>query len=356
MTFIRAIMRTIDIVYNLPQNYRREHRELDDKITVQKDIVYNSKYPDMCTADYFYAERKDNSKYPVVLYIHGGGWEAGDKKYRSGISKWYADMGWFVVNINYGLSPEVKFPIPVQHVVDAYNHVVENAEKLNLDLNNFVVTGDSAGAYFSLMLAAIDRSCELQKKLECKLDHPVQCLVLNCGMYDLRLLVSKRMVFNLGNSMLKDFINTDRKNFDESEYADYVSPYDYITEDFPPCFVTYAKKDIFCGGQGELLISKLARHGVYYEVFYSRDYINNHCFSLAIKSKATATNNQKTKDFLDRFKSRKSATSWMLSKEQLDDKSHRNVEKLTKKADKRIKRGKKRNIKAMDKLQKHNVK
>lgn len=350
MAAVKLIFRAIDILFDGAQNNRREYKDPEGKIKIEKDITYNPKYPDMCGADFYYIDNKGGAKYPVVLYIHGGGWEAGDKKYRSGISKWYATNGWFVVNINYGLSPAVKYPLPMQQVVSAYNYIVENAKRLNFDLKNFIVTGDSAGAYFAMMLAAIDRNKGLQEKLECKLDYPVQGMVLNCGMYDLRQLVSQRLIFNLGNSMLKDYIASGRKDFEENEYANFLSPIDFVTPNFPPCFVTYAKKDLFCGGQGELLISKLVRNSVYYEQYHSKDILNNHCYSINMKSKSAQHNAEKTLDFLNRFKNRANNQKWMLTDEQKDE---HDIYKLAKKANRRIYKAKKRSDKAFEKIEKH---
>jgi acetyl esterase/lipase len=353
MPAAKVIFRAIDILYYNAQNNRREHRDCEG-ITIEKDMCYNEKYPDMCTMDFYYVKKDAKEKYPAVLYIHGGGWEAGDKNYRSGISKWFAKRGFFVVNINYGLSPEVKYPLPLKQIVSAYNWVVKNADKLNIDLERLIVSGDSAGAYYSTMLAAIDRNPSLQQKLECKTSYPVSALVLDCGVYDLKqALVSKKLVLDMGNRLLRDFLATDRDNFDDYEYAYYVSPADYITPDFPPCFVTYAKKDLFCGGQGELLISKLARAGVYYEAYHSHDLINNHCFPLNNKSRATEENNRLLSDFLRRFAAKDKEPNWQLSPEQLDDREHRSVQKLDKKAARRFEKAERRGEKVARKLEKH---
>ncbi|MDD4839906.1 MAG: alpha/beta hydrolase [Clostridia bacterium] len=286
MSAVKNIFKAIDFLFDTPQNKRRDIKDPEGTVVIEKDILYDEKYPKDCLMDFYHVPRSNGEKYPVVLYIHGGGWEAGDKKFRSGISKWYALNGWYVVNINYVLCPEYKYPVPVQNVVTAYNWIVDNAERLNLSLDNFIVTGDSAGSYFAAMVGAIDKNPTLQDKLGCATKHPVQALVLNCGVYDLRYaFVSKRLVFNLGELMLKDYVDTGRKSFESNEYADFISPIDYLNENFPPCFITYSKKDLFCGGQGELLEAALTKIGVYYEAYHSKQFKNNHCFSINTRSK-----------------------------------------------------------------------
>ena len=36
----------------------------------------------------------------LIVFFHGGGFVAGDKHYRRALSRWAANMGYFVVNVN----------------------------------------------------------------------------------------------------------------------------------------------------------------------------------------------------------------------------------------------------------------
>lgn len=357
MTPIKFIFKAIDVLYENIQNTRKDTRDPEHTVTEEHDLIYDESCPDACRMDLFHIPRADNEKYPVVLYIHGGAWEAGDKKYRVGISRWYALKGWYVVNINYGLSPEYKFPHPMRHVVSAYNWIVDNAEKLHFDLNNIIVTGDSAGAYFALMVAAIDRNPVMQERLGCATKAPVQGVVLDCGMYDLRFaFVTKRIVLDMGNLLLKDFIEADRIEFDDNQYADVLSPIDYITEDFPPCFVAYSKKDVFCGGQGELLEMELSKKGVYYNAYRAKLLKDNHCFPINTRGKATREHDLALIDFLNRFTHRDTLKNWQDTENEECSRRHKDTRILEKRARQSLRHAKHRARKLNRKFDKYEAK
>lgn len=350
MTPIKFIFKAIDVLYKNTQNNRKDTLDPENKIKIETDLVYDENNPDVCKMDCYHIPRAQHEKYPVVLNIHGGAWEAGDKKYRAGLARWYAKKGWFVVNINYGLSPEYKFPQPMHHIISAYNWIVDNAEKFNFDLDKFIVTGDSAGAYFALMVATIDRNEVLQEKIGCATKAPVQAVVLNCGMYDLRYaFVTKRLVLDMGNLLLKDFVEVSRIDFDDNEYADVLSPIDYITADFPPCFAAYSKKDLFCGGQGELLELELTKKGVYYNAYRAKRLKDNHCFPINNRGRATREHDEALIDFLNRFVNRDNLANWKEEREEHHPAAH-DTRILEKRARQSLKHAKRRSRKVKRKF------
>ena len=99
MSFARTAFVAIDYLFDAPQNNRRCTRFKNVEFVVDKDIVYDKSAPEDCTLDTYYVKRKEG-KYPVLFYIHGGGFVAGDKKYRRALSRWSAQMGYFVINVD----------------------------------------------------------------------------------------------------------------------------------------------------------------------------------------------------------------------------------------------------------------
>ena len=104
----------------------------------------------------FYPATSDKPT-PVVLYIHGGGWQGGDKKINP---KVYLDKGISVVAINYryvknGVEEKVEPPVkaPLEDAARALQFVRSKAEEWNLDKTRIGATGGSAGACTSLWLA-----------------------------------------------------------------------------------------------------------------------------------------------------------------------------------------------------------
>lgn len=91
---------------------------------------------------------------PAVILVHGGGWEAGDK--RTYIRPWFstlADAGiaWFT--INYRLAPQWKHPAAVEDIEAAVRWVRSNARRLGVDARRLVLMGESAGGHLAALAA-----------------------------------------------------------------------------------------------------------------------------------------------------------------------------------------------------------
>jgi len=96
---------------------------------------------------------------PLLFFIHGGGWQGGDKNRTGGIEKYLA-AGVSVVAINYryieqatadGVVPPVKGPL--HDAARALQFVRSKAAEWNLDKQRIGASGGSAGACSSLWLA-----------------------------------------------------------------------------------------------------------------------------------------------------------------------------------------------------------
>jgi acetyl esterase len=95
-----------------------------------------------------------DSPQPVVILVHGGGWEAGDKQ--TYIRPWFgtltaAKIAW--ISINYRLAPEWKHPAAVEDVEAAVGWVQANAKRLRLDPSRIALMGESAGGHLAALAA-----------------------------------------------------------------------------------------------------------------------------------------------------------------------------------------------------------
>ena len=105
-------------------------------------------------------QAKSDKPTPVVFYIHGGGWQGGDKKTNP---KAFLDKGISVVAINYryvknGVEEKVEPPVKasLHDAARALQFVRSKAAEWNLDKKRIGATGGSAGACSSLWLAFHD--------------------------------------------------------------------------------------------------------------------------------------------------------------------------------------------------------
>lgn len=91
--------------------------------------------------------------YPIVLYIHGGGFHllSKDTHWLMGLA--FAKAGYLVVNVGYRLAPTHPYPAAVADVCAALEWVKEHAESYGGDLSRLVLAGESAGGNLATALA-----------------------------------------------------------------------------------------------------------------------------------------------------------------------------------------------------------
>ncbi|MDQ3623263.1 MAG: alpha/beta hydrolase [Verrucomicrobiota bacterium] len=89
---------------------------------------------------------KGDGPFPVILYIHGGGWVIADLDTYDASPRGLANsVNAVVVSTHYRQAPEHKFPASHEDVFGIYQWVVQNAGKLKIDAKKVAVVGESAG-------------------------------------------------------------------------------------------------------------------------------------------------------------------------------------------------------------------
>src|SRR5258705_3085066 len=117
--------------------------------TAQLNVVY-TKVKDWEGKMDIYLPPKDKGKSPVVINIHGGGWNHGVKESQSGFNTFFK-MGYAVANIEYRLTGQATAPAAVEDARCALIYLIRQAKELNIDVNKIVVMGGSSGGHLALM-------------------------------------------------------------------------------------------------------------------------------------------------------------------------------------------------------------
>lgn len=97
--------------------------------------------------------RPDIDNPPVVIYLHGGGWQLGDKK--DGADERLARLasyGIAVVSANYRLAPQGSYPNPIHDVKAVVRWLRARGEELGVSTDRIGIWGASAGAYLATMV------------------------------------------------------------------------------------------------------------------------------------------------------------------------------------------------------------
>lgn len=88
---------------------------------------------------------------PALLYIHGGGWTMFSIETHDRLMREYAARaGIVVIGIDYSLSPEAKYPVALNEVVNAFRALRRDAATFGIDRAAIAIGGDSAGANLSV--------------------------------------------------------------------------------------------------------------------------------------------------------------------------------------------------------------
>jgi acetyl esterase/lipase len=100
----------------------------------------------------------DKKPTPVVVYIHGGGFELGSTRMpKTPAGDWplvtLAARGYVMAGVAYRMTGEAKFPVAVQDVKAAIRFLRAHAAEYNLDPNRIGVWGESAGGYLTAIMA-----------------------------------------------------------------------------------------------------------------------------------------------------------------------------------------------------------
>lgn len=111
-----------------------------------KDNLLDAYYPD-----------NHNSNTKVIVYIHGGSWNRGDKSEfpKQLIDELVGKKGYMVVSINYRLVKEGKnlFPAQIEDVKKAITFLSSKAKRYGFNGNEFALMGGSAGAHLAMLYA-----------------------------------------------------------------------------------------------------------------------------------------------------------------------------------------------------------
>jgi acetyl esterase/lipase len=197
----------------------------------------------------FYQAKADKPT-PVVLYIHGGGWQGGDK---SGVGNLqpYLDAGISVAAINYryvknAVEEKIEPPVkaPLEDAARALQFIRSKAPEWNIDKKRIGATGGSAGACSSLWLAFHDDMADP------KSDDPIArestrlyCAAVNGAQTSLDPRELREWLPNYTYGAhafgLKDFDELHAKRESVLKWIKEYSPIEHATKDDPPIALFY---------------------------------------------------------------------------------------------------------------------
>jgi len=124
---------------------------------VQRDIPYADPAAERQVLDIYAPDDAKQKKLPVVFWIHGGGWQGGDKSDVGLKPQFFVDRGFVFVSTNYRLYPDVEMGELIRDVARSLGWVHKHIARHGGDPQRILVGGHSAGAQLAALISIDDR-------------------------------------------------------------------------------------------------------------------------------------------------------------------------------------------------------
>ena len=217
-----------------------------DEIKRFDDVAYR----EHCTQDVgvnekanlldIYVPKNASGMLPAIINVHGGAFVYGNKEVYQYYCMQLALHGFVVVNINYRVAPESVFPAALEDVNCVLKFIEDQGDKYNIDKNNLILIGDSAGGQMINQYAAAFSNPEYAKLIGLTIPKvSIKALGHNCGLYDMKKSVKEdpdNMYFISYGKNPKSLTAKDMEQIDVLGH---------MTKNYPPSFVMSAQNDFF---------------------------------------------------------------------------------------------------------------
>jgi acetyl esterase/lipase len=209
--------------------------EVPKGFTSQLNVVYTH-VKDWDGKMDIYLPPAQNGPSPIVINIHGGGWNHGVKESQTGFSTFFK-MGYAVANMEYRLTPQATAPAAVEDTRCALIYLVKNAKALNIDVNKIVIMGGSSGGHLALMGGLLGNNHIFDGNCPGVENVKVAAIIDKYGITD---------VWDWGygpNITSKSATRWLGDKAKDKAFAASVSPITYVNKNSPPTFIVHGDAD-----------------------------------------------------------------------------------------------------------------
>lgn len=141
----------------LDDRYPERRVSFPDGVVGLADLTYSSLAGYRPLRLDLYRPASTSTPHPLVIYVHGGGWQSGHTRHSGAFENWpgvlasIAARGYVVVSLEYRLSGEAPFPAAIQDVKSAIRWLRTNAAEFGIDKQRAVIWGGSAGGQLAAL-------------------------------------------------------------------------------------------------------------------------------------------------------------------------------------------------------------
>ena len=213
-------------------------------------------------------------KLPVVFWIHGGGWQTGDKTQVQLKPKAFAEKGFVFVSTNYRLLPQVEMGTIIRDIAASIHWVHDHIAEYGGDPDRLLVMGHSAGAQLAALICTDDRYLKVEGL---SLSIIKGCVPVDGDTYDIPAIIetaeTRRRVH--GQPQAK-FGHREKFGNDPSKHLDF-SAVTHVAKDkhIPPFLILYVADHPDNSAQAQRLGAVLKDAGIPVTVFGAKETNHN---------------------------------------------------------------------------------
>jgi len=178
--------------------------------------------------------------YPVVIFIHGGAWAAGNKSMVqcSGI---FTNNGYALASINYRLTSEAPYPAQIEDCKTAVSWLRGHAKIFKLDGNRIGVWGFSAGGHLAALLGTTCDTNAHAWESPSEISSGVQAVCDWSGPTDLKTIAAQAGSHYVLAKAVDALLGGTPE--EKPALASEASPVNYVHKGCPPFLIVHGDKD-----------------------------------------------------------------------------------------------------------------
>lgn len=133
-----------------------------------------------------YSPTKSKTPAPIVFWIHGGGWQKGEKTDVQIKPQFFTDCGYVFVSTNHRYVTAVPMSEILADIAKALRWTYDHAQEFNADPTRIVIMGHSSGAQLAALIAIDERYLKAEG-LDLKIFKA--CLPVDADTFDIPLII-----------------------------------------------------------------------------------------------------------------------------------------------------------------------
>jgi acetyl esterase/lipase len=147
------------------------------------DVAYTDTGNARHKLNLYVPEQKPATPLPVIVYIHGGGWENGSKDNAEPLTPFLRSGQYCGVSVGYRLTDQAHWPDQIHDCKAALRWIAARGPEYGVDPERIALYGISAGGHLVSLLGTTVGDHELEGELGVKVDRPVRprCIANFCG-------------------------------------------------------------------------------------------------------------------------------------------------------------------------------